>query len=118
MSLRNDQSPEINALDAFAEQHRRGEAVVLPDEEELKAFAATMAAGTPVSVVRLSARNPWIDDLAALYCFNASRWDTPADLVYCFPNQAPAGSWDIARSIRCSVRLMIWSKALTRCARS
>jgi hypothetical protein len=94
MSLRNDQSPEITALDALAEQHRRGQEVALPDEAGLKAFAATLSAGTPVSVVRLSARNPWIDDLAALYCFHASRWDTPADVVYCYPNQAPAGSWD------------------------
>lgn len=94
MSLRNDQSPEIIALDAIAEQHRRGEDVPLPDDETLKSFAATLGAGTPVSVARLSARNPWIDDLAALYAFNASRWDTPADVVFCFPNQQPPGGWD------------------------
>jgi hypothetical protein len=94
MSLRNDQSPEITALDALVEQHRRGEEVPLPDDETLKTFAATLSAGTPVSVVRLSAREPWFDGLAALYCFNASRWDTPLDQVFCFPNQAPPGSWD------------------------
>ena len=94
MSLRNDQSPEISALDAFVEEHRRSEAVSMPIEEAMKGVAATLSAGTPVSVARLSARNPWIEDLAALYCFNASRWDTPADAIYCFPNQAPAGSWD------------------------
>jgi hypothetical protein len=60
----------------------------------LKTFAATLGAGTPVSVVRLSAREPWFDGLAALYCFNASRWDTPLDQVFCYPNQAPPGSWD------------------------
>lgn len=94
MSLRNDQSPEIAALDAFVEANRKAEVIQIPAKGELKAFATTLAAGTPVSVVKLSAREPWFDGLAALYCFNASRWDTPADLVYCFPNQAPAGSWN------------------------
>src|SRR4029079_6530954 len=94
MSLRNDQSPEVIALDAIPEQHRRGQEVSLLDEAALKAYATTLGAGTPVAVVRLSAREPWLDGLAALYCFHASRWDTPADVVYCYPNQAPAGSWD------------------------
>lgn len=94
MSLRKDQSREIVALDAVAEEHRRALETFLPDGGSLKEFAVTLGAGTPVSVVRLSAREPWFDGLAALYCFNASRWDTPADVVYCYPNQAPAGSWD------------------------
>lgn len=99
MSPRNDQTPEVMALDAAAEQHRRAVAVAPVNEETLRAVASTLGAGTlgagtPVSVVRLSARAPWFDGLAALYCFNASRWDSPADQVYCAPNQAPAGSWD------------------------
>ncbi len=95
MSLRNDQSPEMMALDAAVENNRRGDAVQLPMENDLLAAAEAFAGGrTVVSVAKLCARAPWFDDLAALYCFNASRWDTPANLVYCFPNQAPAGSWD------------------------
>jgi hypothetical protein len=69
--------------------------VQLPLEDDVLAAAETLAAGrTVVSVAKLCARAPWFDDLAAMYCFNASRWDTPANLVYCFPNQAPPGSWN------------------------
>lgn len=95
MSLRNDQSPEIVVLDAAVEANRRGDPVTLPLEGDLLTAAESLAGErTVVSVAKLCARAPWFDDLAALYCFNASRWDTPANLVYCFPNQAPPGSWD------------------------
>ncbi len=94
MSLRKDQSHEIIALDAVAAQHRHGQQAALPGDVNLKSYAAILHRGTPVSVVRLSARAPWFDGLAALYCFNASRWDTPQDQIYCYPNQAPAGGWD------------------------
>ncbi len=89
MSLRNDQSPEIADLDAAVEANRRVDPVALPLDDELLAEDATVA-----SVVKLTARTPWFDGLAALYSFNTSRWDTPANLVYCIPNSAPAGSWN------------------------
>ena len=95
MSLRNDQSPEVVALDAAVEANRRAEAMQVPLEDGLLAAGqAIFGDRTVTSVVKLCARAPWFDDLAALYCFNASRWDTPANLVYCFPNQAPPGSWN------------------------
>ncbi len=95
MSLRNDQSPETMALDNVVEANRSGDPVLLPGDDDLLAAAKALAGNrSVVSVVKLCARAPWFDDLAALYCFNASRWDTPANLVYCFPNQAPTGSWD------------------------
>ncbi len=95
MSLRNDQSPEVLALDAAVEANRRGDAVAPLVTDDLLAAAEAIAGDRLItSVVKLSARAPWFDGLAALYCFNASRWDSPANLVYCFPNQAPPGSWD------------------------
>ena len=64
-------------------------------EDDLLAAAEALAGvRTVVSVVKLCARAPWFDGLAALYGFNVSRWDSPANLVYCVPNQAPPGSWD------------------------
>ena len=95
MSLRNDQSPEVTALDEVVEANRRADTVQLPMEDDVLAAAEVLAGDRPiVSVAKLCARAPWFDDLAAMYGFNVSRWDTPANLVYCFPNQAPAGSWD------------------------
>ena len=94
MSLRNDQSPEIMALDAAVEANRRGDAVLFSVDDELLLPELMAADRTVTSVVKLSARAPWFDGLAALYGFNVSRWDTPANLVYCFPNQAPPGSWN------------------------
>lgn len=89
MSLRNDQSPEIVDLDAAVEANRSVESAPLAQEELLPIGDALVT-----SVVKLTPRTPWFDGLAALYCFNASRWDTPANLIYCFPNQAPPGSWN------------------------
>jgi hypothetical protein len=95
MSLRNDQSPEVMALDAAVEANRRAESVRIPPAQELLDAAQAQAGDlTIASVVKLCARAPWFDDLAALYGFNVSRWDSPANLIYCFPNQAPPGSWD------------------------
>jgi hypothetical protein len=96
MSLRNDQSPEILALDAAVEANRTSTVVALPSGEDLAAHAATLGGGaTPVSVLQLSPRFPWIAGVGALYAFHVSRWDTPADLVYCYPNQQPPGEgWD------------------------
>ena len=51
--------------------------------------------GEIASVVRLTARAPWFDGMAALYAFACNRWDTPAELISCGPNQQPEGSgWD------------------------
>lgn len=95
MSLRNDQSPEIMALDAAVENNRRAASAQLPLDDDLHIAAQAFAGQREItSVVKLCARAPWFDGLAALYGFNLSRWDTPANLVYCYPNQAPAGSWD------------------------
>ena len=67
-------SEMLKALDAVVEANRRVEVLPAPVEEELKTFAATLAEGTPVSVVRLSARNPWVDGLAALYGGGVVAW--------------------------------------------
>lgn len=93
MSL-DDQSPETLALDAAVEANRRGEAGGPVADQDLSAYVASGGAAA-VSVVRLTPRNPWIDGVAAMYAFHASRWDTPANLVFCFPNQQPPGAgWD------------------------
>lgn len=95
MSSHNDHSPENLALATAVEAHRTGSTAKSGVDIDLAAYAATLAeSGDPNSVARLSARRPWLDGVAALYSFNGSRWDTPADLIYCYPNQQPPGGWD------------------------
>ena len=95
MAFHSDLSPENLALAAAVEANRHGSSLESGIGLDLAAFATTVAgANIPKSIVRLSARHPWVDGVGTLYSFNASRWDTPADLIYCFPNQQPPGGWD------------------------
>ncbi len=96
MSLTNDRSPHVTSLDDAVETYRHGTPMPLSPDADAAAFAATLGdGGALASVVRLTARHPWFDGLAAMYAFDCSRWDSPAELVYCLPNQQPEGSgWD------------------------
>lgn len=95
MPFHSDLTPENLALSAAVEANRTGSASSPEIGIDLHAFAATVAGtGKADSVLRLSARHPWVEGVGALYSFNGSRWDTPVDLIYCYPNQQPPGGWD------------------------
>lgn len=95
MSPDTERTPGTIGPDAAIESHRRAEPMLKTPEADAAAFAATLVDGEIASVVRLTARAPWFDGMAALYAFACNRWDTPAELISCGPNQQPEGSgWD------------------------